>query len=200
MKVLKCRRIICLAWLLAAAGIIAGCSSGMPNVRANIFGHFRIGASPTINWYGSKTKIKTYWGEQDVSVSASAFIPQDCRKPEDVQWDAAAKNVEGKPIPFIGVVRKYRNENGTELAVLSPPINLARMHDCLYVAIDPRIEMADGKVKSMRPVALVCEIRDHAFMPFQMKVALIPESESELTPRPETMEDVPVGTPISVQQ
>ena len=196
-----------IGWLaFAAAGLIIGCSTGMPYIRAGISGRIKTNASPTFNWYGSRTALQTYWGEQDVSVAVSAYVPDGCTRPEQTQWDVKARNAEGKPLPFIGLIRRYTNENGTELATLvspaeTPPIDVSKLPDCLYVLIDPQIQMENGKLKSIRPAAVVREVRRHYFMPFQAKVPLTPEHVTPITPAPDDLPGTPVptGTPVTVE-
>ena len=195
-----------LAFAFAAAGLVLGCSTGLPHIRAGISGAIKTNASPTFNWYGSRTALQTYWGPQDVSVSVSAYVPDGCSKPEQTQWDVKARNAEGKPIPFIGLIQRYTSENGTKLAKLAspgdvPPVDLGELPDCLYVLIDPQIQMEDGKLKSIQPVAFIREVRRHYLMPFQVKVPLNPEHDTSITPKPEDPKSPPppIGLPVSIE-
>jgi len=184
-------------WLVFAAAAIAGCKTSGDAIRGgNTPPKEMQGASRHFNWHGSRANLKTYWGDQDVSVYASATLPENYSRPEDGVWEVKASNDEGKTIPFIGVMRRYVNENGTPLAVVVPPLNLAKTPDNLYVVIDPNVTTENGKIKSVQPTALICEIRRHAFMPFRVKVPLVPETDSDLTPRPELTFDTPAGTPL----
>jgi len=198
-------RVIRLALVVAVTGLIpAGCTSGMPRIRADLLGPVTMSASPSLNWYGSRTGLKTYWGDQDVAISVSACVPESCERPEQTHWTVNARNAEGKPLPFIGLVHRYRNENDTELAMLVspaqlPPVEISSLPDCLYVVIDPGIERENGRVKSIQPSAIIREVRRHYLMPFQVTIPLIPENESSLTPKPEPVKEAPVGTPIGVQ-
>jgi len=198
-------RVIRLALVVAVTGLIlAGCTSGMPRIRADFLQRAEVSASPSLKWQGSRTGLKTYWGDQGVSISVTAHVPETCERPDQTQWTVDARNAEGKPLPFIGLLHRYVNENGTQLAVLvspapCPPVETNSLPDCLYVVIDPGIERENGRVTSIRPTAIIREIRRHSFMPFQVTIPLIPEQESTLTPKPEPVNETPVGTPIGVE-
>jgi len=191
---LKTNRTLAVAALVAAA---SGCSTSMPTVRQSQPAPLPANASPTFAWSGERDDLRTYWGPQDVSVEVSAWIPEDWADPYDGAWRVAGRNAEGKPLPFLGVIRRYKNENGTELAEIVPPVDLRKVKDCLYFTIDPRIETRDGKVVAIRPMALVVEVRRHTFTPFVVKVPLVPREVTELTPAPEVFQKAS-GTAISV--
>ena len=95
--------------------------------------------------------------------------------------------------------RRYRNENDTELAVLVPPLDLSMAPDSLYLVIVPNVDVSDGRIVSIRPTAVLCEIRNHAFKPFRVKIPLAPDQESPLTPPPEPLPEPPAGTPIPME-
>jgi len=153
------------------------------------------GASPVYRWHGSRRGLLTYWGPQDVSVEAKAFIPERCADARDGRWEASGRNAEGKPIPFLGVLRRYRGESGAELAEIVPEVDLPALPDCLYLVIEPNVTLDGPSVKSIQPIALICEVRQHMFKPFRVKVPLVPEQELPLTPKPEIPEP-PSGTPF----
>lgn len=152
-------------------------------------------ASPVYRWQGSRGGLFTYWGKQQISVDAKAFVPQDCKDARDSRWEASARNGEGKPIPFLGIIRRYTGENGTELTEIIPPVDLDKLADCLYLVIDPSITTDGAAVKSIQPVAMVTEVRNHTFKPFRVKIPLLPQQESPLTPKPVIPEE-PAGTPF----
>ena len=185
---------------LAAGMLLAGCSTGLPDVRQDRLGQqmrdIPRGAAPIHSWYGSRADLHTYWGLQEVSVSATAYLPEDWKNPGDGYWRVEAQNAEGKNIPFIGVIRKYVNENGNEVSVLVPELDLNRAPDGLYLTILPNVELRDSRVVCLRPDAVLCEIRHHTFKPFRVRIPLIPENESPLTPIPEPLPEIPAGTPI----
>ncbi len=174
----------------------------MPEIRPGLFEQ-RIraipkDAAPVYSWRGERTDLKTYWGDQEVSIHVSAYLPEDWNNPGDGYWQVTAQNGAGKLIPFIGVVRHYVNEKGTELAILVPSLDMQKTPDGLYLAIIPNVETGEGRVSSIRPIAMLCEIRNHSFKPFRVKIPLFPEKESELTPAPEPLPRMPPGTPIPV--
>ena len=153
------------------------------------------GASPVFRWQGSRNDLSTYWAKQEVTVEATAFLPEGYKDAKDGQWEASARNAEGKPIPFIGIFRRYTGENGTQLTEIVPQVDLDKLRDCLYLVIDPNVTMDGSAIRSIQPVALICEVRQHMFKPFRVKVPLIPQQESPLTPKP-VIPDAPAGTPF----
>ncbi len=197
-------------WLAGISVLIVGCSTGaphgwrtsLPKIRQSRFANrmrsIPEGAAPIYAWHGSRTGLKTYWGDQDLSVHVAAHLPSDWKQPGDGCWEVTAKNAEGKHIPFLGLVHTYLNENGNEMAVLVPPIDLQEVPDGLYTVIIPNVEARDGEIASVRPTALLFEVRHHSFKPFRVKIPLMPEQESALTPKPEEIPEVPAGTPIPI--
>ena len=175
-------------WAAATSIIIAGCSTGLPTVDARRLGNTMMSASPTCNWYGSSIDLKTYWGDQEVSLYVSVHLPDDWRSPGDGTWCVKAQNAEGKPIPFVGVLRKERDKDGNESTTIVPPVDERKLKDCLYLLIDPNVAMEGGKIKSVRPVAVLREFRDRSWRPFRIEIPLIPEQGSEMTPVPELAE------------
>jgi len=172
-------------WLAAAGLAIQGCLTGLPTVNIKPFGETMAGDSPTCNWYASAINLKTYWGDQEVLLYVSAYLPDDWQRPGDGVWRVKALNAEGKPIPFLGVLRKRRDESGAESTTIVPRTEGKKLRDCLYIVIDPNITAEGGKIKCIRPICILCEIRDGAWKPFRVKIPLIPERRSELTPMPE---------------
>jgi len=182
---------------MAAFGIVAilfatGCSSipKLPNNKAVVSGLPVIseGASPVYSWRSTQL-AHTYWGAQEVTVSARAHVPQP---PQDAVWEARAHNSQGKNIPYLGIVHKRKTESGEDVRMMIDPKDFP---DGLYVAIDPNITVADGQVAAIQPVAVLLEIRKHIFKPFACKVPLVPEQDSPLTPRPEIKTE-PEGTTV----
>jgi len=155
-------------------------------------------AAPVYSWRGEHPQLFTYWGRQSVTVSAAAHFPRNWRNAGDEFWNVTAENGEGKPLPFVGVVRRYVNENGTTLGVIVPKVDLRRMPDGLYIVIDPNVTLEAEKIVRIEPVAAVAEIRDHLFTPFQFPLPLIPETPSALTPAPPPRPEIPDGTPFPV--
>jgi len=179
--------------LAAAALSAAGCSQKTFYTRT-----IPEDASPVYKWHGSRSGLQTYWGKLDVAVNVSAYFPDNWKKPGDGYWNVQAQTAKGKNIPFLGVVRRYVNDGGTELAVLVPEVDLDNTRDWLYFLIDPNVAKKGGKLVSIRPVARLREIRGHAFKPFENKVYLVPQEASDLTPMPQLPPEQPKGTPIGV--
>ena len=200
----RCGPIVCAGICVAIAVLTVGCVTGLPEIRQDFIGDWprgRIptGAAPLYSWQGSRDDLKTYWGDQQVSVRVTAYLPDvSWKEPGDGYWQVTAENGERKPIPFIGVVRKYRNERGTELAVLVPPLDLNKAPDGLYLVIVPGVETRDGSISCIRPTAQLREIRHHTFKPFCAPIPLMPMQESPVTPRPEDIPETPTGTPIPI--
>ena len=187
-------------WLAAAGLLLTGCTAGLPRLRTEPF-EKRIaaipdGAAPLLSWHGGRRGLKTYWYDQDIAVEVTAYLPPDWRNPGDGCWRAKAVNGEGKPIPFLGVVRNYTNESGNPAAVLVPPLSLDEVADGLYLTITPDVRLDGGRILSVSPTATVVEIRRQVFRPFRVKIPLIPDHESELTPAPPPLPTKPAGTPI----
>jgi hypothetical protein len=196
------RKVSCLAgWCVAAiAALLAGCASDkLPEVPAKLFANrmspIPQGAAPLYSWRRLQTGLKTYWRDQEINVQVRAYFPPDWRKPGDEFWELTAHNAEGRAVRFIGVERKYRNENGTELSMLVPKLPDSTP-DGLYLAISPNIKTSEGRLVSVQPVAALLEVRDHSFKPFRFPIALIPDQDSPLTPKPELPPEPPSGTPM----
>ena len=198
----RVRRVSC--GCVAAAVLLAGCAdySRLPTIHVDRLGQqsrtIPADAAPLYSWSASRAGLKTYWGHQSVSIHAVAFVPDTWTNAGDEFWKVETWNSEGKTIPFIGVVRRYLNEQGTELSVVVPPLDLDKAPDGLYLVIDPNITVKDCKVQSIQPIALLTEIRHHAFKPFQVRIPLVPEQESPVTPKPPSIPEPPPGTPIPV--
>jgi hypothetical protein len=189
---------------IAISALLAGCASDkLPEVPAKLFAH-RVspipqGAAPLYSWHRLQTGLKTYWRDQEVNVQVRAYFPPDWKKPGDEFWEMTARNGEGRAIRFIGVERKYLNENGTELSMLMPKLDLNSVPDSLYLEIAPNIKTSEGRIVAVQPIAWLIEIRNHTFEPFQFPIKLIPGQESPLTPKPELPPEPPAGTPIRAE-
>lgn len=181
-----------------AAWAVAGCTSLHPKLPANTveskIAAIPEGAAPVLSWRRERKGFKTYWGDQDLLIEVSAYLPEGWRHGGDGFWRVKAVNAEGTPIPFLGVIRRYVDEKGTELAVIVPKVDLKRLSDGLYLAVIPGVEKEGEKIKAIRPKAMLYQIRRHAFTPFRVKIPLIPRKGSALTPRPE-IKEAPEGTP-----
>ena len=195
------RSVLRTAGLWIAVGCLSGCATGLPAVRTDWLHTETLaipaGVAPVHSWRASRSGLKTFWGEQTVTIRAKGYLPPGRSQPGDGLWEVTAANHEGKAIPFLGCLRSFVNENGTEVAEVLPRFDLDEAPDGLYVVLVPGIEAKDGTVASVRPHVLLREIRDHSWKPFSVRIPLIPEKESPLTPRPQG-EDTPepAGTPI----
>jgi len=188
---------------LAATVSFAGCAGfpSLPRVKTDYVEslHRPIpeNAPAVHTWHGSRDDLKTYWGDQAVTVTAKAYVPDDWQQAGDAFWSVTGASGEGKPLPFLGVIHRYVNEFGTKLANIVPPFDLNRISDGLYIVIDTGIELEDGRVIRIQPTAIITEIRGHRIMPFRPHVRLFPENETDLTPAPEPLR-TPQGTPMAV--
>ena len=190
--------------VIVAAGVaIVGCNShvlprndpaDLPLALQNI----PEGATPVHSWKVAHRKLYTYWDIQQAWIEASAHFPKAWRRPGDGFWRVKAENGEGKPLPFLGVIVRYTNKNGTELAMVVPAVDLDKIPDGLYIVIEPNVTLKDGRIVKIQPEACVVEVRDHSFKPFQFKLPLVPDKETPLTPAPKLLPEEPEGTPIPV--
>ena len=181
-------RILWPAAFIALCALAGGCSSNqrLPDGKKVVIENLPDippDASPVFAWTIRKIVPHTYWRAQEILVQVRAHLPADYREVKDGLWEAKAQNAEGKVIPFIGVMRKRQTESGRDVYEV-PKLEMQRMTDGLYVAIDPNVTLADGKVASILPVAVLLEIRKHMLQPFRYRLPLIPQQDSPLTPRP----------------
>lgn len=181
--------------LMAAVGILAaGCTQEPVYTRT-----IPEGASPIYKWEGERTSnLRTYWGDEAVSLTVSAYFPDDWKRSGDGYWNVEGRTGGGKPIPFIGAVLWYKNARGTRLSKIVPLIDLDRLKDWIYFVIDPNVTKENGKITSIQPMAYLREVRNHTFKPFSAKIPLFPEKESSFMPSPEPLPEEPEGTPISI--
>ncbi len=156
------------------------------------------GAAPVYLWHGEHNDLRTYWGRLAVTLEVAAYLPPGWKQAGDGFWRVEAQTTEGKPLPFIGVIHRYVNENGTPLASLVPGIDLRKAPTGLYIVIDPQVELKDGRVAAIRPMAYVADISNHAWTPFRPKIFLFPDAPSKITPPPENVPEPIRGTPIQM--
>jgi hypothetical protein len=191
---------------LALSGFwLAGCRTGqVPGVDASWF-EARLspipnGAAPVYAWHGQRQGLKTYWGDQDVRVAVQAHIPADWAAAGDGFWMVKGETAGGRVLAFLGLVHEYQNENGTDVAVLVPEIDLDKVKDGLYLVCLPGVTMAGDQsgVTEVAPKLLLCEIRNHSFKPFRVEIPLRPQQTTDVTPDPGEWPLAPVGTPIPI--
>ncbi len=184
--------------LFVAACILsaAGCARQQEVVYTRIVPE---GASPVYKWHGSSTGLKTYWNDTAVSLTVSAYFPETWKHAGDGFWTVEGKTGRDEPIFFIGIVRRYVNQNGTELAKIVPEVPLDRLNDWVFFVIDPNVTMEDGRITSIEPMAHLRQVLDHSITPwFNAKVLLVPEKESPLTPSPDLPPEDWPGTPVAI--
>jgi hypothetical protein len=186
---------------LAVVWLMAGCAgTDLPAVRKD-FIESRMrpmppGAAPLYSWHGKLSNWPTAWGRQDIRISATLYVPPEWKNPGDEYWRVTGLNGEDKPVPLLGVRRPAVNENGTPIALIVPAVDFKTTPNGLYLIMVPNIQMAAGKVASIQPTAILCEIRKHIFQPFQLRIPLIPDAVSPVTPMPELPPETPAGTPV----
>lgn len=187
-------------WAAAVGALLCGCNPSLPRVREDVLAGrcagIPEGAAPVLCWRGERRGLFTYWGRQDVQVSVRAWLPRGLQGPADGRWEVTARNAEGKRLPFLGFLQYHVNENGTRLTVLTPPVDMEVLPDGLYTALRSELEVAGGSLRRVVLTAAVCEIRGHGFKPFMVKIPLVPEEVSALTPLPPSLPQAPAGTPV----
>jgi len=190
---------------LAVLLVLTGCAQRLRPVRESDLGQnmpqIDADACPVLAWRGGRTDLRTYWGAQTVAIEVEVWLPPQWEKPGDEVWRVAATTGMGIPLPFIGVVRTYAEEDGRKLAELWPPLDLKRAPDGLYVIVYPNITTDAGEIVRVAPEAALREIRGRGFQPFEARVPLFPTEASPVTPQPEWQPPVPppAGTPIPVR-
>jgi len=193
-----------LCMILSLSSATGGCARTLPRLRAAQFEQrlapIPADAVPIFSWRGAREDLKTFWGDQALAVRVCAHIPLE-GMPKEGYWLARGRNHEGKPIPFLGIIRKYRGESGSELAEVVPPLDLNRIPDGLYLTVLPNIQRENGRLVAARPIAFLHEIRNHMWKPFCVKIPLQPEQDSPLTPPPSPEEMPPArqGTPVPLE-
>lgn len=195
-------------WLAPVAALVCllGCASSrppLPVINVNRLGQkipeIPPSAAFVYRWDGGNDHLMTFWGKQKVSIEVTGYVPESYKDPGDDRWALKARNTRGTPIPYVGVVHSYVDENGTHLSMLVPELNLDKAPDGLYFCIVPNITLKGGRVKSICPTAVIFEIRNHSVKPFRVKIPLTPLQDSPLTPKPPPPPKVPAGTPIPVE-
>ena len=198
-KRMRLKRLL-LCGAVAAGILLGGCSSGLPRIRPDLFEKrfpaVPEGVAPVFSWNGERTGLFTYWHRQDIRVSARAWFPPGLREIEDARWQVDARNGEGKYVPFLGLVKTWTNEHGTRLTVVAPSVEMDALPDGLYIALKPDLTIEEGKVTRVMLLATLHEIRGHVFKPFCVKIPMVPEKPSALTPTPPPLPKKPAGTPI----
>lgn len=137
-------------------------------------------------WSAETGELSTFWGAQRLKLRCRGCFPAPWRAPGDEAWSVEAVNAEGTRVPFLGVVRRYRDDQGKERAEILPPFDSRKLPDGLYIFIESAVRLAPGLGPAeIRPVAHLAEIRRGWYMPYRIRIPLVPEAESALTPRPQ---------------
>lgn len=187
-------------WAIAAGVFLCGCNNSLPRLRENLldgrFAPIPQSAARTHSWQGERGPLFTYWGKQYIRINLKAWLPDTLKNLEDARWALNARNAEGKPLPFLGFLKYHVNENGTRLSILTPAAELDSMPDGLYTALRPEIDLKQCHLQKIVLHAVILEIRGHTFKPFRVKIPLIPDTPSPLTPIPPELPKPPPGTPV----
>jgi hypothetical protein len=154
-------------------------------------------AAPILSWAAEEGGLRTYYYEQRIKIAVRAWLPDSVTLPRDIYWQVEARNHEGKILPFLGIT-EYRMDPKAKRAypVLVPEIDIKTVPDGLYILLEPKLELDNGRVKSIRLIAAVREIRNHLWKPFRYPIAMTPLKPSELTPMPPPKPEPEPGTPI----
>ena len=182
--------------LLLSAGILvlAGCNpyDSLPrNQPLTDRPRIPAGTAPVHAWQARSPKLDTYWGPQHVAVRCRGWLPADWKQPGDGAWELSATNHEGKPVPFLGVIRPGWNADGSESREILPPVKIGALKDGLYILLEDGVKLSPvaderggNRIIEICPVARVVEVRGGRFRPWEVPVPLVPEKPGELTPAP----------------
>ena len=189
------------AWFPAPAGLcllLAGCTPADSLPKAPIKHGLRAELPPSPDVYGWQAQtdtLYTYWGRQQLTVRCRGRFSAGWRASGDEAWSVEAVNAHGTRVPFLGVVRRYRDMDGKEQVEGLPAFDVQKVPAGLYLFIESAVKLtADGLGPAeIRPNAFVMEIRKRGFTPYQKRIALFPDQESPRTPKPE------VGPPPQAQ-
>jgi len=98
----------------------------------------------------------------------------------------------------IGIERRYITPEGKTEALLVPELDFAALPDGLYVLLLPGLRREGGRLHSVLPTAVLCEVRGGVLKPFRFPIPLIPVQPSSFTPAPAKAPPRPAGTPIHI--
>ncbi len=146
------------------------------------------GSGPDVYaWRAQPTELATYWGRHRLTLECRGRFPAAWRAPGDEVWEVKAVDERGTRVPFLGAVRRYLDIDGKEQAECLPAFDIEKLPAGMYIFIETAVKLSpDGKAPAeIRPNAFIMEIRKKGFSPFQKRIALFPDRESPLTPRPE---------------
>ncbi|HOX06667.1 MAG TPA: hypothetical protein PK280_09710 [Planctomycetota bacterium] len=179
-------------WLLIAAlaGVAAaGCTpdGALPTAPVKHDLGAVVASGPDVyGWHAQTGELATYWGRHRLTLTCSGRFPAGWKAPGDETWQVKAVNDQGTRVPFMGVVRRYLDIDGKEQVECLPACDFRKLPDGMYLFIETAVKPgSDGAPAEIRPNAFLMEIRRGGFSPFQNRIALVPDRESPLTPRPE---------------
>ena len=189
------------ASLIVLAAVLSGCDGhALPPVHRDelklVTPTIPHDAAPVYSWHGDSGKLRTFWREQTITVRCRLWMPPDWRKPGDEVWEVEAKNADGREIPFVGPLASQSDENGELRYFLPKQADAQLLPDGMYVALWPRMTIVGGKAASAQPMAMLYQVCRNARLPVRNRVFLIPEQESEFTPKPVIPPPPPDGVPI----
>ena len=172
------------AMLLAAAG----CAGPYDRLPANPSPLAEKRAAPAdaqlLGWHAKTGTLKTFWGDQIITLRCRGAFPGAWRQPGDEVWTVEAANQDGTAMPFAGVLCRTTGKEGQKVTEVRPPLDVAGLRAGLYLFLEPQVKLAEGRIAEVRLSALLVEVRKHGFMPFQVRIPLVPDAESALTPKP----------------
>ena len=131
-------------------------------------------------WRADTPVLKTFWGDQSLSLRCRRYFPQA----GDQIWHVHATNHQGTTVPFLGVVKRYHDAEGHAATGILPPLKLEKIRDGLYLFIDsdPSPHTAGPRPADITPTALLVEIRDHKLKPFRVTIPLVLDASDSPAP------------------
>lgn len=191
-------------WVVAAAALwCAGCASAptLPVVPESVVGNrlpaLSPGAAPVYEWTAQTDVVFSFWGRQQFAVAARAAFPEGDEFPDGC-WSLEVRSLKGTAIQSIGIERRYTTPEGRPASVLYPEIDFYTVPDGLYTILLPGVTRKEGKVISVAPTVVLCELRGHTLRPFRYPIPLVPTRPDPLTPAPPPPPPKPAGTPIPI--
>jgi hypothetical protein len=150
------------------------------------------GAAPVHAWRAETPLLKTYWGDQVFRLECRGYFPASWRRGGDERWEVSCVNQVGTAVPCLGLLYRERNSLGQDTSEVLPPFDIGKLGDGLYLLVDSGVRTnvpagpdAAPAIAEIRPAAEFVEIRRHLVWPFRIRIPLVPENPSALTPTPE---------------
>jgi len=151
------------------------------------------GAAPVHSWHARTPVLKTFWGDQELEISCRGHFPAGWRHPGDERWEVRCANQKGTALPFLGILRRYQNTLGQPASEVLPAFDINALEDGLYLLVESGIQTAPAEdagaeappaIREIRPTAELIEVRRHQIWPFRIRIPLVPDAPSALTPVP----------------